>query len=435
MSSCESSSPHKHLLISPIAYAADGYARVKGIAALMTTFGVGELSAINGIAGSYAEHVPIVHIVGQPTMAVQRSGATLHHTLGDGDFDVFADMNSRVSCAVVKITNPADAPAQIDGALEACWTQARPVYIGLPSDLAKAPVDGAERLRTPLQLDLPANDPDTESEMVEAVATALRRARHPVLVVDCAVIRRRAVSEVRAICDALPIPVYTTLMGKGVVDEASPRFGGVYCGRASVDVVRARIEEESDLVLLLGPVRTDLNTGVFTAHIDPRKIVRFDADSVRVKQCVFPDLHLPRSLHALHTHLLRHPDLVANSHALDVRREPATVADSTVITHRWLWSHLSSWFRTGDVIVGEMGTAMFGVSDATTPPDTTVVSQVLWGSIGYSVGACQGAALGLRDSDSPRSARRTVLFVGDGSFQVTGQELSSIIRHGLKPIM
>lgn len=87
-------------------YAADGYARVKGISAMITTFGVGELSAINAMAGAYSEYVPIVHIVGQPHTASQRDGMLLHHTLGNGDYNVFAGMAAKVSCAVARLNTP-----------------------------------------------------------------------------------------------------------------------------------------------------------------------------------------------------------------------------------------------------------------------------------------------------------------------------------------
>ncbi|WP_264766429.1 thiamine pyrophosphate-binding protein, partial [Klebsiella pneumoniae] len=81
------------------AYAADGYARIKGAGALLTTYGVGELSALNGIAGSYAEHIPVLHIVGAPSTGAQQRGELLHHTLGDGDFRHFARMSEQITCS------------------------------------------------------------------------------------------------------------------------------------------------------------------------------------------------------------------------------------------------------------------------------------------------------------------------------------------------
>lgn len=69
------------------AYAADGYAREKGFGAVITTFGPGELSALCGLGGAYCEYVPVLHIVGYPTIKAQASGLILHHTLGDMTYE------------------------------------------------------------------------------------------------------------------------------------------------------------------------------------------------------------------------------------------------------------------------------------------------------------------------------------------------------------
>ena len=95
------------------AYAADGYARSQGAAALLTTFGVGELSAINGTAGSYAEYLPVIHIVGAPSQQAQRRGDLIHHSLGDGDFSHFLRMQREVTVAQAALTAD-NACAEID---------------------------------------------------------------------------------------------------------------------------------------------------------------------------------------------------------------------------------------------------------------------------------------------------------------------------------
>jgi len=112
-------------------------------------------------------------------------------------------------------------------------------------------------------------------------------------------------------------------------------------------------------------------------------------------------------------------------------QEEKTSSDKT-ITHNWLWPIVGQWMEENDIIITETGTANFGIWETRFPKGVTAVSQVLWGSIGYSVGACQGAALAAKDNGS---SRRTILFVGDGSFQLTVQEVSTMLRNGLKPIM
>ncbi|CQJ04885.1 indole-3-pyruvate decarboxylase [Yersinia frederiksenii] len=117
------------------AYAADGYARVMPAAALLTTSGVGELSAINGIAGSFTEYLPVIHIVGTPTLRSQKNGELLHHSLGDGNFSHFSHMAKEVTCAQANLTAD-NAAYEIDRVLGAALSQRRPVYLSLPSDVA-----------------------------------------------------------------------------------------------------------------------------------------------------------------------------------------------------------------------------------------------------------------------------------------------------------
>ena len=195
-------------------YAADGYARVKGISAVVTTFGVGELSLLNAIAGAYSEYVPIVHIVGTPSTLSQRDGLLLHHTLGNGNFEVFADMSNNISCAKAKLNDPHDAAMLIDDAIRECWVQSRPVYITLPTDMVQKKIEG-ERLKTPIDLSFPPNDTEKEDYVVEVVLKYLHAAKSPIILVDACAIRHRALEEVHELIEKSGLPVFVAPMGKG----------------------------------------------------------------------------------------------------------------------------------------------------------------------------------------------------------------------------
>lgn len=138
-------------------YAADGYGRIKGVSALVTAFGVGELSAINAVGGAYAEMSPVVHVVGTPPMAATEARMCLHHSLGDGNFRVFADMYAKLTVAQANLTDPTTAPSMIDHTLRECVLQSRPVYIELPTNMVKARVSG-RGLKSPIKLPIPHND-------------------------------------------------------------------------------------------------------------------------------------------------------------------------------------------------------------------------------------------------------------------------------------
>lgn len=176
----------------------------------MTTFGVGELSATNAIAGAFSEYVPVVHIVGYPSTLSQRDGALLHHTLGNGDFKVFEKISSNISCAVAMLNDPRDSPALIDNAIRNCYVESRPVYISLPTDMVQKKVEGA-RLRTPLDLTFPPNNPEAEDQCTELVLRYLKEAKSPVILADACMTRHRVGSQhVNLTCDA-----YLCMTGNG----------------------------------------------------------------------------------------------------------------------------------------------------------------------------------------------------------------------------
>lgn len=240
-------------LTQSTAYAADGYARVKGISALVTTFGVGELSALNGLAGAYAEQVPLVHIVGCPSTVSEQNGLLLHHTLGNGDFDVFKNMSSQISCYVAKLNQPKQIAHEIDSAIRECWIRSKPVYIMLPSDMVDEKIEGA-RLKTPIDLSDPLNDPDKEAYVVDVILKYLYAARNPIILVDACAIRHRVVSEVHELLDKTKLPVFVAPMGKGALNEQYPTYGGIYAGNASHPHV-AKAVEAADLILSIGSLK------------------------------------------------------------------------------------------------------------------------------------------------------------------------------------
>ncbi|RSL61453.1 Pyruvate decarboxylase [Fusarium duplospermum] len=410
------------------AYAADGYARVSKIAALITTFGVGELSAINGLAGSFSEHIPVVHIVGCPSTISQRDQMLLHHTLGNGDFDVFANMSSQISCNMAKLTKPSEIAQQIDNALRACWLQSRPVYIMLPTDMVQEKVEGA-RLETPIDMAEPENDPESEDFVVEEVLKAMYAATRPVILVDACAIRHRVVEEVHQLIDKLELPVFVTPMGKGAVNEDHPNYGGVFAGEGSHPPRVKQIVEDSDLLITVGALKSDFNTTGFSYRTSQLNSVDFHSTHCKIRYSTYPGVAMRGVLRKV-IDKVDPASMPAPSIPEVVNEVEENFDSSETITQAWFWPRIGEFLIPKDIIVTETGTSNFGIWDTRFPPNVTALSQVLWGSIGWSVGACQGAALAAKDLGN---GRRTILFVGDGSFQLTAQELSTMIRHGLKP--
>ncbi|KAJ5132852.1 hypothetical protein N7448_007010 [Penicillium atrosanguineum] len=409
-------------------YAADGYARVNGIGALITTFGVGELSALNAIAGAYSEFVPIVHIVGQPTTQSQKDGMLLHHTLGNGDFNVFNKMSSAISCYTARLNDPHDAATQIDSAIRECWIRSRPVYVTLPTDMVVAKVNG-DRLKQPIDLSLPENDPEKEDYVVDVVLKYLHAAKNPIILVDACAIRHRALDEVRDLIKATNLPTFVTPMGKGAVNETYKNFGGVYAGSGSQPNVSEAVEA-SDLILSIGAIKSDFNTTGFTYRIGQLNTIDFHSTYVRVRYSEYPNTNMKGVLRKV-VQKMGKVNAVAPPPLTNRLPESEKNSSSQVITHDWLWPTVGQWLEEKDIIITETGTANFGIWDTRFPANVTAISQVLWGSIGYSLGSCQGAALAAKEQNN----RRTILFIGDGSTQLTVQELSTILRNKLSPIV
>lgn len=413
-------------------YAADGYARIKGISAIITTFGVGELSAVNALAGAYSEFVPVVHIVGTPSTISQKNGMLLHHTLGNGDFNVFANMSKQISCAVAKLDDPYDAPALIDHTLRECWVQSRPVYITLPTDMVKKKVEG-ERLKTPIDLTYPVNDPAKEDYVVDVVLKYLHAAKNPVILVDACAIRHRVLEEVHDLVEKSKLPTFVAPMGKGAVNETLPNYGGVYAGDGSNEGVRERVES-SDLVLAIGAIKSDFNTAGFSYRVSQLSTIDFHSSHTTVRFSEYPGVRMKGVLRKVIDRMDLSKISVESHPTPGNVIEPAErdMSKEQVITQAWIWPRVGQWLRENDIVITETGTANFGIWETRFPAEVTAISQVLWGSIGYSVGATQGAALAAKDHGIDR---RTILFVGDGSIQLTAQEISTMIRHGLKPII
>lgn len=404
------------------AYAADGYSRIKGMACLVTTFGVGELSALNGVGGAYAEHVGMLHVVGVPSISSQAKQLLLHHTLGNGDFTVFHRMSNNISQTTSFISDLNSAPAEIDRCIREAYVNQRPVYLGLPANLVDLTVP-ASLLETPVDLTLKRNDPDAQEEVIQTVVDLIDKASNPIILVDACASRHDCKGEVARLVDATNFPVYVTPMGKSAVNELHPRFGGVYVGSLSEPSVKEAVES-ADLILSVGALLSDFNTGSFSYSYKTKNIVEFHSDYTKIRQASFPGVQMKEALNELLAAIPLHVGHY-KPHAVPHVKTVPTPPASEPITQEWLWSRVSSWFREGDIIITETGTSAFGIVQSRFPNNTVGISQVLWGSIGFTVGATLGAVMAAQEIDP---AKRVILFVGDGSLQLTVQEISTMCK-------
>lgn len=422
-------------------YAADGYARIRGLAALVTAFGVGELSAINAIGASYSERASVVHIVGTPPTTAQQSGLCLHHSLGDGNFRVFADMYAKLTCAQANLTNAASAPNMIDYTLKECILQSRPVYIELPTNMTKVQVPAAQ-LSKPIDLTIPDNDEGFEDEEVEIILSKLYSAKQPLIIVDGFTKRYGISEEADELVRRTGFPTSTTPFGKSIVNESYHNFHGIYAGQAGKHMY-VPWTQSCDLVLRLGPLDSDVNTYGFTTLPDPKVTITFNQHSVEIggvdQSEHYGNLHVKPLLRKILDRMdaSRLPKLNPYPSFLgDMRKQlaelPPTLEDD-IIDQDTFWQRISTFFRPGDIVMTETGTPSSGGRDFVLPASTTLLNSSIWLSIGYMLGACAGAALAQREmmAEGSRPKGRTILFEGDGSLQMSAQAISDMIRNRL----
>ncbi|EBF9807834.1 alpha-keto acid decarboxylase family protein [Salmonella enterica subsp. enterica] len=400
------------------AYAADGYARMSGAGALLTTFGVGELSAINGIAGSYAEYVPVLHIVGAPCSAAQQRGELMHHTLGDGDFRHFYRMSQAISAASA-ILDEQNACFEIDRVLGEMLAARRPGYIMLPADVAK------KTAIPPTQaLALPVHEAQSgvETAFRYHARQCLMNSRRIALLADFLAGRFGLRPLLQRWMAETPIAHATLLMGKGLFDEQHPNFVGTYSAGASSKEVRQAIED-ADRVICVGTRFVDTLTAGFTQQLPMERTLEIQPYASRIGETWF-NLPMAQAVSTLRELCLECAFAPPPTRSAG---QPVRI-DKGELTQESFWQTLQQYLKPGDIILVDQGTAAFGAAALSLPDGAEVVVQPLWGSIGYSLPAAFGAQTACPD-------RRVILIIGDGAAQLTIQEMGSMLRDGQAPVI
>ncbi|KXL47008.1 hypothetical protein M433DRAFT_133703 [Acidomyces richmondensis BFW] len=427
-------------------YAADAYSRIKGLAALITTYGVGELSAINAIAGAYAERAPVVHIVGTPARQLQESRALIHHTLADGEYRHFADMARHVTVAQANLIDPLDCPQLIDRVIQQCLIHSRPVYIEVPADMVTVAVS-AERLTSKIGLPEAITSRD-EGAALSYVLERIYSSKRPAILVDGESRGFGILDEIQQLIKGSGWPTWTTVFGKSLVDETQSNVHGIWRGPSWSSVTEKEYFASADLIMCFGPHFSSTNSYSYSSIPRPESSVLFKSTTICANEKTFFDLHpkhfLQKLLGRLDTSKM---PKVEPYPAFTPEPQPIASlawADSrSAITQQPFYQMLNSYLRPGDIILAETGTAGHGCRDFRLPSKTVLYKPSTWLSIGYMLPAALGAALAQSELHSigkwPESeigsSPRTILLIGDGSLQMTVQEISTVVREKLDMLL
>src|SRR6202161_1077267 len=248
-------------------YAADGYARIRGAAMLVTTYGVGELSAINGVMGAKAERSLVFHVVGMPSYQHQRLHKIAHHTLGDGVFGNFVELTGGAACCHAVI-NPENCVVDMERITGEARHNQQPAYIAVPSDYALSPVVSAD-----VKPIVPRSNEAALQKAMAMIAERLNTAKSVVAFPAFTVSRLGLQKQAQQAIEALVCPFVTTLMEKCLIDEGHAELAGMYVGAVSEPKTR-QIVEGADVVLDLGGVNlNDITTAAYSVQLDLSRFI------------------------------------------------------------------------------------------------------------------------------------------------------------------
>ncbi|MCA9195122.1 MAG: alpha-keto acid decarboxylase family protein [Planctomycetales bacterium] len=402
-------------------FAADAYARLNGMSALCITYCVGGLSVCNSVAGAFAEKSPVVVISGAPGLNERHNNPLLHHKVREfrTQFDVF----EKLCIAATELVDPLTAFAEIERVLDAADRFKRPVYIEIPRDMVHVVPPTAHGYRRPTV----EHDPKVLSEAVGDALSKLNAAQKPMIIAGIEVHRFGLQDKVLELAEKSQIPIAATLLGKSVIRETHPLYVGLYEGAMGKAEV-TQFVEESDCVLLLGAFMTDINLGIYTANLEVSKCIYVTSEQLQISHhhyhhVSFSDF-LTRLIAAQPTPCKRSiPDGLHETHSKRVE-----LTDDQPLRVSRLMSIVNGFLDEDTVVIADIGDSLFAATELIVHERADFLSPAYYTSMGFAVPAALGACIA-------RPGKRVLAICGDGAFQMTGNELSTIVRRGFAPIL
>lgn len=398
-------------------YAADGYARIKGYGALVTTVGVGELSAINAIAGSFAENIPVIKIVGVPATKFIKEKAILHHNFQHPDYYAFERAYSNV-VETTAFLDEENAKSEIDRILSVFIKHQRPVYVAIPVDTCKAMIDDTPYIQTP------QSDPRALKDAVEHALKLIDDSKYPLILGDVLIKRYKAKKEFNSFMEASQLPVSNLLMGKGIIEAKNKMYLGTFLSKFE-NLNAYNGLQDSDCVICVGVINSDLNTYRTGLPCSPCEFIDIQGTYTIVEHTKYDNVLMKDMLNQLSGKIkAKHIELPEKKPSFPTTKEPENIK----LSAKYIYPRIQDFLKPNDMIFVETGIIPHGFAPTRLPENTEVNTQTLWGSIGWATPAMFGGQLAAKD-------RRTILLTGEGSHQLTAMEVSNVMKQGLKPII
>ncbi|MDR4506121.1 MAG: thiamine pyrophosphate-dependent enzyme [Candidatus Scalindua sp.] len=400
-------------------FAADAYARISGMGAVCITYCVGGLKVANTTAQAFAEKSPVIVISGAPGINERLKSPLLHHKVRD--FNTQLKVFEQLTVASTVLDNPQTACREIDRVFHAALRYKRPVYIELPRDMVSAPVS----LDTIPEEKLESSDSNTLNEALCEAGKMINSSKRPVIIAGIELHRFGLQKELLELIENTQLPVVSTLLSKSVISEHHPLYLGVYGGAMGREEVIDYVET-SDCLILLGTFMTDINLGIFTAHLDQGRSLSVTSEKISIQYHSYENIRMEdfiRGLLQINICRRKEKNTVHPPRLLPPRSVPGKK-----ITIRYLYQRLNSFLEKDMVVIADTGDAMFAAMDMTIHKETEFLSPAYYASLGFAVPASLGVQMA-------RPELRPLVLVGDGAFQMSGMELSTIARFHLNPIV
>jgi pyruvate decarboxylase len=407
-------------------YSAEGYARACGAAAAVVTFSVGGLSAINAIGGAYAENLPVILVSGAPNSNDRATEHLIHHTLATHDWSYQLEIAKKLTCAAVSITSANDAPHQIDHAIRSALREKKPAYIDIACNVASASCDAPGPISAILGEE--QSDPETLRAAIAAAAEFLQGKQKPILLVGSKLRAAGAEKQAIELAEALGCAVTVMAAAKSFFPEDHPQFAGIYWGEVSAPGAR-EIFDWADSVLCIGTIFNDYSTVGWTAMPSGADVLTADQHRVYLEGHDFGRIHLRDFLSGLAGKVQKRPATMVEYQRICPQPSSQKPAKPEAkLTRAEIFRQVQALIDANTTVIAETGDSWFNGMALSLPSTARFEIEMQWGSIGWAVPATFGYAVGA-------SNRRIIALIGDGSFQLTAQEVAQMIRRKLPVII
>jgi TPP-dependent 2-oxoacid decarboxylase len=444
-------------------FAADAYARVNGLGVVCVTYCVGGLKVANASAQAFAEKSPLIVISGAPGIKERRKNPLLHHKVRD--FDTQQKIFEHMTIDSVLLSDSATAVRDINRVLSSAIRYKRPVYIELPRDIVSAPIHADQEIYVDFPTSFNASSENVKAaggvrrgeaeeyqtditsvkEAVSEATTLINSSSQPVIIAGVEIHRFTLQDKLLQLINKTNIPVVSTVLSKSVISEDHQSYLGVYEGAMGYRSVREYVES-SDCLILLGALMTDINFGISSTPIEQSRTIYVTSEKLSIKHHNFENILLQDFLTCLIEAPLTRRDFVNigkqdddmtsyyynsnNNRYLNVNNNKHFSAErNQKITVQRLFERLNlSITDNNTIVIADVGDSLFGALDLTIHGQTDFLSPAYYLSMGFAVPAAMGAQLA-----NPKV--RPIVIVGDGAFQMTGMEVSTIVRFNLNPII